>query len=426
MNKNRQTVLILGDMASLVLSFLAMAAIRFDFQTQSAFISLQAKSFFFLFLIWLIVFFIFDLYTFKRINPNPRNIGMLMLAIITNTMAGILFFYVFPPEGISPKINLILISIFAFVLLVIWRRSFYQLLVKKFKRTIGVIGNSATAHHLIEEIRSHPPLGTVVAVWENVPEEITEDVDLLIAEPSRPLELLLATKIMNCEIVSLRQAYETLFGKLPLALMTDERAMAIITKANTSYIGISIVYRMLEILIALGVLVITSPFLLIAMVAIVLEDGRSAFYRQNRVGQHGKIFPLYKLQSMVKNAEKHGAQWADKKDARITRVGRILRATHIDEVPQMLNVIKGDIALIGPRPERPEHVASLQQEIPYYFLRHTTKPGFTGWAQIKFRYARSVLDSREKFEYDLYYLANKTPLLDIGILFKTVQIIFTH
>jgi lipopolysaccharide/colanic/teichoic acid biosynthesis glycosyltransferase len=92
----------------------------------------------------------------------------------------------------------------------------------------------------------------------------------------------------------------------------------------------------------------------------------------------------------------------------------------------MLNVIKGDIALIGPRPERPEHVASLQQEIPYYFLRHTTKPGFTGWAQIKFRYARSVLDSREKFEYDLYYLANKTPLLDIGILFKTVQIIFTH
>jgi lipopolysaccharide/colanic/teichoic acid biosynthesis glycosyltransferase len=126
------------------------------------------------------------------------------------------------------------------------------------------------------------------------------------------------------------------------------------------------------------------------------------------------------------DAEKDGAKWAGTHDPRITKVGTILRKTHLDEVPQMYNIIRGDIALVGPRAERPEFVQTLQSAIPYYYLRHTIKPGFTGWAQIKYRYARSIDDSKEKFEYDLYYLKNKSPLLDIGIVLKTLQIIFTH
>jgi lipopolysaccharide/colanic/teichoic acid biosynthesis glycosyltransferase len=110
----------------------------------------------------------------------------------------------------------------------------------------------------------------------------------------------------------------------------------------------------------------------------------------------------------------------------VTRVGRILRKTHLDDVPQMINILKGDIALIGPRPERPEFVHELEKAIPYYFLRHTVKPGFTGWAQIKFRYARNIDDAKEKFEYDLFYLLKRNPLLNLGITLKTVQIIFTH
>jgi lipopolysaccharide/colanic/teichoic acid biosynthesis glycosyltransferase len=129
---------------------------------------------------------------------------------------------------------------------------------------------------------------------------------------------------------------------------------------------------------------------------------------------------------MRKDAEKDGAQWAAHNDSRVTRVGAILRKTHIDEIPQLWNIIKGDLALVGPRPERPEFVEKLKQEIPYYFLRHIVKPGFTGWAQIKYRYARTVDDSREKFEYDLYYIKNRSLLLDLGIVVKTVQIIFTH
>lgn len=127
---------------------------------------------------------------------------------------------------------------------------------------------------------------------------------------------------------------------------------------------------------------------------------------------------------MKVGAEKENAVWAEKEDKRITKVGKFLRQSHLDEIPQMINVIKGDISLVGPRPERPEFVEKLEREIPHYHLRHLVKPGFTGWAQIKFRYGRSFIDSRKKFQYDLYYLKNRNFLLDIGILLRTFQLFF--
>jgi lipopolysaccharide/colanic/teichoic acid biosynthesis glycosyltransferase len=127
---------------------------------------------------------------------------------------------------------------------------------------------------------------------------------------------------------------------------------------------------------------------------------------------------------MKENSEKKGPVWAEKQDARITRIGKFLRKTHLDEIPQMLNILKGDISLVGPRPERPEFIEKLEKEIPFYHIRHLIKPGFTGWAQIKFRYSRSVIDSKEKFQYDLYYIKNNSLFLDIGILLKTFQLFF--
>jgi hypothetical protein len=126
----------------------------------------------------------------------------------------------------------------------------------------------------------------------------------------------------------------------------------------------------------------------------------------------------------VIEAEKEGPKWAEIEDKRVTKVGKFLRRFHLDEIPQMINVIRGDISLVGPRPERPEFVEKLEKEIPYYNLRHIIKPGFTGWAQIKFRYARSVMDSLEKFQYDLFYIKNRSLLLDLKILLKTAQLIF--
>ena len=181
----------------------------------------------------------------------------------------------------------------------------------------------------------------------------------------------------------------------------------------------------MDIILALALLIATLPLWPIIALFIKVEDGGPIFYRQERIRKDGKPFFLIKFRSMNQEAEaKTGAIWAKEKDPRITRVGKFLRRVHLDELPQMLNILKGEISLVGPRPERPEFISQLEKEIPHYRMRHLIKPGFTGWAQLKFRYGRSVMDAREKFQYDLYYLKNRSLFLDLGILLKTFQLFF--
>jgi exopolysaccharide biosynthesis polyprenyl glycosylphosphotransferase len=182
--------------------------------------------------------------------------------------------------------------------------------------------------------------------------------------------------------------------------------------------------KIFDVIVASIILFLTIPLWLLITLAIKIEDGGPVFYIQERVGKNKKIFKLIKFRSMIKEAEKEGPKWAEIEDQRITKVGKFLRRFHLDEIPQMMNVIRGDISLVGPRPERPEFVEKLEKEIPYYNLRHIIKPGFTGWAQIKFRYARSIMDSLEKFQYDLYYIKNRSLFLDLKILLKTFQLFF--
>jgi lipopolysaccharide/colanic/teichoic acid biosynthesis glycosyltransferase len=428
MFRTRRTILVLGDIISLGLAFFAMAALRFDFHTQASFVTLQAKFFGIIFLLWLIVFFIFELYSIDRINPNPKNIGFIFLALFINVLLTMALFYFFPQGGIAPKTNLIILSLIAFVFLISWRRLFYQLFTKTFPITIGIVGTSARARELALELDSNPHVGIVSATWEALPENHDAPIDILIVEHASPHALVATSRTLGTQAISLTQAYEMLLGKIPLDLMSDERAMHIITRQETA---VRFFYRIIEIILACVALIISSPLLILAMLAIALEDGFPVFISQTRVGKNGKLISIYKLRSMRAlapdgSAELDGAQWAAQSDPRITRVGKILRKLHLDEIPQMWNIIRGDLALIGPRAERPEIVAALEKEIPYYYLRHAHTPGFTGWAQIKFRYARTILDSKEKFEYDLYYLCNKNSLLDFGIILKTIQIIFTH
>ena len=211
---------------------------------------------------------------------------------------------------------------------------------------------------------------------------------------------------------------------IPVATMTEAMKKELLEKEKGKLYAITI--RLCELLFALIVLIITFPITLIVMIAIKLEDGGRVFYKNDRVGKDGNVFYLYKFRSMIPNAETNGAVWAQVADTRITRVGRITRKLHIDEIPQMINILRGDLALVGPRPERPSIVQELAEKIPYYDIRHSIKPGFTGWAQIKFHYARSVTDSQKKLEYDLFYIKNRNFFMDIGIILKTVQIIFTH
>jgi exopolysaccharide biosynthesis polyprenyl glycosylphosphotransferase len=184
--------------------------------------------------------------------------------------------------------------------------------------------------------------------------------------------------------------------------------------------------RILDVAGALVLLILSFPVIIAASVAIKREDGWGAplFYRQTRVGAGGKSFELIKFRSMRVDAESDGkAVWASRNDDRVTNVGRILRKTRIDEIPQLFNVLRGSMSLVGPRPERPHFVAELEKCVPYYAERHRIKPGVTGWAQLMYPYGASREDAREKLQYDLYYLKHRSLMLDLVILLQTVEVV---
>ena len=186
----------------------------------------------------------------------------------------------------------------------------------------------------------------------------------------------------------------------------------------------SAVKRAFDIIASVILLTITLPIMLISAICIIIESGSPIIYRQERVGRGGKTFMVLKFRSMRNDAEKEGKpQWAETNDPRITRVGNIIRKLRIDELPQIINVLKGEMSFVGPRPERPYFVEQLCNEVPYYNARHSIKPGITGWAQVRYRYGSSVKDAIEKLQYDLYYVKNHSLFLDIIIIIDTIEVV---
>jgi sugar transferase (PEP-CTERM system associated) len=233
-------------------------------------------------------------------------------------------------------------------------------------------------------------------------------------------------EILDCKMEGIRILEEGTFlerqlGKIRLdalhpsqVIFSDGFTQAVLKKTEK---------RILDVAIASLLLLVSMPLFLLAAMAIFLESGGPVLYRQQRVGLRGQTFDIFKFRSMRVDAERNGPVWAAQGDSRTTRVGRIIRRFRIDELPQLLNVLKGDMSFVGPRPERPEFVADLARAIPYYELRHHVKPGITGWAQISYPYGASIKDAREKLQYDLYYLKNYSIFLDINILLQTAQVI---
>jgi exopolysaccharide biosynthesis polyprenyl glycosylphosphotransferase len=173
-------------------------------------------------------------------------------------------------------------------------------------------------------------------------------------------------------------------------------------------------------------LLLAAPVMFVAALVIVIESGFPVLYRQERVGQGGRVFNVIKFRSMRVDAEKDGRpRWAVANDDRITMVGRIIRKLRIDELPQLLNVLKGDMSMVGPRPERPYFVDQLSRQIRFYAARHSVKPGVTGWAQVRYQYGSTVDDAVQKLQYDLYYVKNHTLFLDIVVLFETVGVVLS-
>ncbi|MCA9353788.1 sugar transferase [Candidatus Nomurabacteria bacterium] len=427
MNYSRKSYILLGDAISLVVSFFVMIALGFPGLDKEEVINLHQGPFIIISILWLIVFFVFNLYDQKNLRPTPASIGYLGFATFLGTMLGAGLFYLFPSFGISPKVNLLIFSASSFFLIIIWRRIFFRIFEKSLVQKIAILGKNQRSQEMISELKNYSYLGKIVGEFETT-EALANfcqknKVDFIVIVEDIKEDIVKTLNDINLPVLRLKDAYEEIFSKTSIDLMTNEDAISILEKKD---LGRNFLYRILEVLFSVLILTVTLPITVLFGIFIFLEDGAPVFYKQDRVGKGGKNFKVIKFRSMTKNAESAGAMWAEKKDPRVTKVGKVIRKLHVDEIPQMINIIKGDIALVGPRPERPEFVEKLKEEIPYYYIRHAIKPGFTGWAQIKYRYARSVLDSKEKFEYDLYYLKNKSFLLDLGIIIKTVQIIFTH
>jgi sugar transferase (PEP-CTERM system associated) len=277
-------------------------------------------------------------------------------------------------------------------------------------------------HHFVDHSAILPDQGSLADIVEKY--QIDE---IVIAIRERRGGGLPVNELLDCKLNGIHVSEISTFFE-------RERGQVQLESLNTSWMVLSegfrlgllrdIVKRMFDLSVSLLILLLSLPVMLVTAVLIVLESGFPLLYRQERVGQGGRVFTIFKFRSMAQNAEKDGTpQWAQAGDARVTAVGRVIRKLRIDELPQIINVFKGDMSFVGPRPERPFFVNQLIEQVPYYASRHSIKPGITGWAQVRYPYGASLEDAIEKLQYDLYYVKNHTFFLDLLILFQTALVV---
>ncbi len=237
-----------------------------------------------------------------------------------------------------------------------------------------------------------------------------------------PINELLECKLRGIRVIDLLEFLERETGRVKVDMVNPSWLVFSdgFDKISRNEIG----FRLLDVIVSVAVGLVALPVAALVALAIVLDDGRPVFYRQRRVGVNGTEFPLCKFRSMRTDAESEGkAVWAQADDSRVTRVGKVIRKLRLDELPQLFNVLRGDMSFVGPRPERPEFVAELSESIPYYPQRHYVKPGITGWAQLCYPYGSSEKDALSKLEFDIYYVKNRSLIFNIVILIQTAEVI---
>jgi sugar transferase (PEP-CTERM system associated) len=237
-----------------------------------------------------------------------------------------------------------------------------------------------------------------------------------------PLRQLLDCKLRGVRVMDLTSFYERELGQLRIDSL--RASWLIFSDGFDRGVMRSVIKRVFDVIVSMLILLLSSPLWIAGMLAIFMETGRPIFYKQVRTGQGNRPFTIFKMRSMRQDAEKDGKPvWAGSTDSRVTRVGKFLRKTRIDELPQLFNVLKGDMSFVGPRPERPFFVEKLLEDIPYYDVRHSVKPGITGWSQVRYPYGASVEDALAKLQYDLYYVKNHSLFLDLLIMMETLQVV---
>jgi len=288
---------------------------------------------------------------------------------------------------------------------------------------VGYIGMS-DGQQIVEEAIARSAIHNLTRFVENLG---VSEVVLALEERRNalPLKDLLRIKTAGVHVNDFSSFLERETGRVDLD--TVNPSWLIFSDGFSSGRAVSsVAKRLFDIAASALLLAITAPVIVLFALLVKLDSKGPAFFLQTRVGLYGQNFNLIKLRSMRTDAEASGAQWASKDDPRVTRVGRFIRKLRIDELPQAWSVLKGEMSFVGPRPERPEFVADLEEHLPYYAERHMVKPGITGWAQINYPYGASVEDSRHKLEYDLYYAKNYTPFLDLLIILQTLRVVLWH
>lgn len=382
---------------------------------------------------------LFDLYDTARLNTKGELYFRLLMVpgLLAFVLAGISWARPsFLLGNGSSAVGLLILTVSLFG----WRMGFTWLIqLPILIERVYVLGTGERAQRLVLGLRQNPEIGVEVASWtgklegavtkESVAVHLMDVVSkqkvhrVIVAMPDRrgtiPMQELLDLRMQGVKIEESFSWLERISGKIEVEnLYPSWLVFGDGFRRSTLF---RMVRRVLSVVIALVGLILSLPLLPFVMLAIRLDSKGPVLYRQRRVGKGGKIFNVVKFRTMRQDAESGGPQWAGNNDPRVTRIGRFLRMSRLDEIPQLWCVLKGDMAFVGPRPERPEFVDWLSKEIPYYRVRHMVRPGLTGWAQVKYKYGSTVDDAREKLQYDLFYIKNASIGLDLLIMFQTVK-----
>ena len=453
--KIKQLILFAGDWLLMYGALLIALAVRYRTLHIREYWELHRLSFSILFFVWLLVLFINNAYDLRRAKNTILFFQNIYVSFLVNFFLGLAFFYFIPAFRITPKTNLILVMLGTVLFISLWRAIFNWLLGPSLlKRSILFLGYHPRLDELVTTFVNDPQLGFTAAAIvdpnrESIPpalHDIVEfftdpmriravvdikDIHTIVISPHllRTSDLekeLYELLFWRVEMVDLASFYENVTGRVTTEMLTEGWFLQNLRESQKQYYDAArTVFDMFgAAALGLGFLIIL-PFMALA---IFLESGRPIFLKQTRIGYNNKLFSVHKLRTMyVQNpngmAEAGGAQFTVPADKRITRVGRWLRRFRIDELPQVWNVLRREMNVIGPRPERPEFVEQLQERLPFYSIRHLLRPGLTGWAQVNYRYGATLEESLVKLEYDLYYMKNRSLLMDAIILLKTVHII---
>ncbi len=385
----------------------------------------------------------FDLYEPSRISERWEIYFRLLLVLGFLSFLLSAVTWIFPEADIAHSVILLGLA-FLTAALVVWRMTYEWIIAKPiFREHVYVLGGGERARFIVDLISSRKDIGMHIVGWEaNTPEGPTTREHFAVAiEDSRlsgikisrvivamqdrrgalPVRELLRLRFDGVVIEDACDVLERLSGKMPLDGLRPSNF--IYSEGFRIKPSQQIMRRVVSTLAATVGLLLFAPFLPFVMLGVRLSSPGPIFFRQTRVGLGGRNFKVVKFRTMRTDAEASGAKWASKNDPRVTRIGGFMRKTRIDEVPQLWNVLRGDMGFVGPRPERPEFVPWLSEQIPYFDLRHMIRPGLTGWAQVRYGYGATLAEAREKLEYDLYYIKHMSLGLDLLIMFETVKTI---